>query len=354
MSQFLKRVSLARGEVEDFDVYPFSLPLVRSMDTVELHPRMTLFVGENGSGKSTLLEAMAVALGFNPEGGSRHFNFATRPSHSNLHDYLKIARGTRKPRSGYFLRAESFFNVATEIDHLGSEILDAAYGGRSLHEQSHGESFLTLMVERFKNNGLYLIDEPEAALSPMSQLAALVRFHDLIGQNSQFVIATHSPILMAYPDATIYACSRGGITPITYRETEHYRITHEFLSDPERFLRELLDTGVLPAAPTTQVRRQLRTRGSLAGGETLRVGPRRLCLGVGTRSENRARAPPPAHRFVAVTIPTALCLIRRGSHGGEGRPNATARTVMIRSIVAEGNAPGYSPSVTVPRIGRHH
>ena len=108
------------------------------------------------------------------------------------------------------MRAESFFNVATEIDQLGGEILDAAYGGRSLHEQSHGESFLTLMVERFTRNGLYLLDEPEAALSPMSQLGALVRIHELVGQSSQFVIATHSPILMAYPGATIYACSSGG------------------------------------------------------------------------------------------------------------------------------------------------
>lgn len=154
MSQFLKRVSLVRSEIEDFDVYPFSLPLVRALDTVELNPRVTFFVGANGSGKSTLLEAMAVALGFNAEGGSRHFNFSTRPSHSKLHDYLRIVRGTSKPRTGYFLRAESFYNVATETDHIGGEILDAAYGGRSLHEQSHGESFLTLMVERFTNNGL--------------------------------------------------------------------------------------------------------------------------------------------------------------------------------------------------------
>jgi predicted ATPase len=240
-SQFLKRVSLARSEIEDFDVYPFSLPLVRAMDTVELNLRVTFFVGANGSGKSTLLEAMAVALGFNAEGGSRHFNFTTRPSHSKLHDYLRLARGTCKPRTGYFLRAESFFNVATEIDHLGSEILDAAYGGRSPHEQSHGEAFLTLMVERFTNNGLYLLDEPEAALSPMSQLAALVRIHDLVSHGSQFVIATHSPILMAYPGATIYACSSSGITPIAYQDTEHYRITHEFVSAPEQFLHELLD-----------------------------------------------------------------------------------------------------------------
>jgi predicted ATPase len=150
------------------------------------------------------------------------------------------------------LRAESFFNVATEIDHLGGEILDAAYGGRSLHEQSHGESFLTLMVERFTRNGLYLLDEPEAALSPMSQLAALVRIHDLVRESSQFVIATHSPILMAYPGATIYACSASGITPIAYHDTEHYRITRDFLQAPEQFLRELLDVRITEQSdPTT-------------------------------------------------------------------------------------------------------
>lgn len=241
MSNYLKRIRLARSEVEDFNIYPFSLPLVRSLDTVEFDSQVTFFVGSNGAGKSTLLEAIAVALGFNAEGGSRHFNFTTRASHSNLHAYLDIARGTPKPRSGYFLRAESFFNVATEIDQLGSDIIAGAYGGRSLHEQSHGESFLTLMVERFTNNGLYLLDEPEAALSPTSQLAALARIHDLVRQGSQFLIATHSPILMAYPGATIYACTDSGISRVAYQDTEHFRITRDFLHAPEQFLHELLD-----------------------------------------------------------------------------------------------------------------
>lgn len=227
--------------VEDFTVYPFSLPLVRSLSTVEFDSQVTFLVGSNGAGKSTLLEAIAVALGFNAEGGSRHFNFTTRASHSNLHAFLDIARGTRKPRTGYFLRAESFFNVATEIDQLGSDIIAGAYGGRSLHEQSHGESFLTLMVERFTDNGLYLLDEPEAALSPTSQLAALVRIHDLVSHGSQFLIATHSPILMAYPGATIYACTDTGINRVAYRDTEHYLITRDFLQAPEQFLHELLD-----------------------------------------------------------------------------------------------------------------
>jgi predicted ATPase len=222
---YLKRIRLAQRAVEDFNTYPFSLPLVRSLTTVEFDSPVTFFIGANGAGKSTLLEAIAVVLGFNAEGGSRNFNFTTRASHSNLHAFLDIARGTRKPRTGYFLRAESFFNVATEIDQLGSDIIAAAYGGRSLHEQSHGESFLTLMVERFTGDGLYLLDEPEAALSPTSQLAALVRIHDLVSQGSQFLIATHSPILMAYPGATIYACAETGINRVAYEDTEHYRIT---------------------------------------------------------------------------------------------------------------------------------
>lgn len=218
------------------------------MEAVALHPRITFFVGENGSGKSTLLEAIALALGFNAEGGSSNFSFSTRASHSELHRYLQIVRGTRKPRTGYFLRAESFFNVSSEIERLdrepgmGAQII-SYYGGKSLHEQSHGESFLALMVNRFFADGLYVLDEPEAALSPSRQMAVLARMHDLACQGSQFVIATHSPILMAYPDSLIYACSDDGINPIGYRDTEHYQITRDFLVNPEPMLQVLLDDG---------------------------------------------------------------------------------------------------------------
>lgn len=245
-SRFASRVTLRRDAVESFDRYPFSLPAIRSLDELELHPAVTFFVGENGSGKSTLLEALAVSLGFNPEGGTRNFNFGTRPSHSELHEYLRVAKGVRRPKDSFFLRAESFFNVATEIERLDAEFasgppLIEAYGGRSLHEQSHGESFLALMMNRFSGNGLYLLDEPEAALSPQRQLAVLSRIHDLVRSNSQFIIATHSPILMAYPDAWIYACSATGLSRIDYFETEHYQVTHDFLSNPERMLRILLE-----------------------------------------------------------------------------------------------------------------
>ena len=245
-TQYVSRVSLQRDKVESFERYPFSLAAVRNLDRVELHPRMTFIVGENGSGKSTLLEAVAISLGFNPEGGTRNFNFGTRASHSELHEYLRVAKGVRRPRDGFFLRAESFFNVATEIENLDAEPAPAppvidSYGGRSLHEQSHGESFLALLTNRFGGQGLYILDEPEAALSPQRQLAVLSRIHDLIRDDSQFIIATHSPILMAYPDAWIYQCSPDGITRIDYEETEHYQVTRSFLADPKRMLDVLLD-----------------------------------------------------------------------------------------------------------------
>ena len=223
--QFAARVTLLRDKVPGFDEYPFSLPVVRTLESIELHPRMTFLVGENGSGKSTLLEAMAVALDFNAEGGSRHFNFSTHESHSELHKYLRIGKGVR-PRDAYFLRAESLYNVATTIDRLG---VNYAYGGHSLHAQSHGESFMTLLKTRFLGGGLYLLDEPEAALSPARQIEALSRFHELVLQGSQFVIATHSPILMAYPDALILHCGPTGLRSIRYEDTEHFRITRDFL-----------------------------------------------------------------------------------------------------------------------------
>jgi predicted ATPase len=243
-SQFVSRVSLLRDKVASFDHYPFNLPAVRSLGHINLHPQVTFFVGENGSGKSTLLEAMAVSLGFNAEGGSKNFNFGTRRSHSDLHEYLRIAKGVKRPRDGFFLRAESFFNVATEIENLDAEpspsprVIDG-YGGRSLHEQSHGESFLTLMTQRFRGQGLYILDEPEAALSPQRQLAVLSRLHDLVEEGSQFIVATHSPILMAYPGAAIFHCSPDGVVPIDYEDTEHFSVTRDFLMDRQRMLRVL-------------------------------------------------------------------------------------------------------------------
>jgi len=245
-SQYVSRITLKRDKVDSFDRYPFSLPAIRSLERIDLHPKVTYFVGENGSGKSTLLEAIAVSLGFNAEGGTKNFRFGTRRSHSELHEFLRIAKGVRRPKDGFFLRAESFFNVATEIENLDAEpsfgppIINS-YGGRSLHEQSHGESFLALMTERFGGQGMYILDEPEAALSPQRQLAVLSRIHDLVLDDSQFIIATHSPILMAYPDACIYLCSSDGVSEVAYQDTEHFQVTRDFLASPERMLRVLLE-----------------------------------------------------------------------------------------------------------------
>jgi predicted ATPase len=245
-SQFASQVSLRRDSIESFDRYPFNLPALRDMETVEFHPKVTFLVGENGSGKSTLLEAIAISMGFNPEGGTRNFNFNTRASHSDLHAFIRVAKGFKRPKDGFFLRAESFFNVATQIEALDAEPAPAprvidAYGGHSLHEQSHGESFMALLMNRFGGNGLYILDEPEAALSPQRQLAALSRMHDLVQANSQFIIATHSPILMAYPEAWIYACTAQGMARVSYEDTEHYQVTRDFLANPKRMLDILLE-----------------------------------------------------------------------------------------------------------------
>lgn len=214
-------------------------------NVLEFDRPVTFLVGENGTGKSTLLEGVAVACGFNPEGGTRNFSFSTRATHSVLGEYLTPAR-KRYPRDGFFLRAESFYNVATNIDELdeepglGGRLIDS-YGGVSLHEQSHGESFLALVQNRFGGRGLYLLDEPEAALSPSRLLTLMGEMNLLVKEDSQFIVATHSPILMAFPKARIYELSGEGVRPVEYRETEHYQLTKRFLDDPERMLRYLLE-----------------------------------------------------------------------------------------------------------------
>lgn len=175
---------------------------------------------------------------FNPEGGSRNFDFATRSSHSILSDYLTIERSGRRAADGYFLRAESFFNVATEIENLG---VAGYYGDKSLHEQSHGESFFALLTNRLFGDGVYIFDEPEAALSPMRQMSMLVLMKGLVDNGAQFIIATHSPILLAYPDALIYQITDAGMEAVPYAETEHYRVTRDFLNRPEKMLGLLLD-----------------------------------------------------------------------------------------------------------------
>ena len=244
---FLHRIALQRETVPSFDEYPFALPAVRDLDVIELTEPVTFFAGENGFGKSTLLEAIAIAWGFNPEGGGANFRFETRRAHSDLSRHLRLTRGVTRARDGYFLRAESFFNVASEIERLDDEPatsppITPAYGGVSLHQQSHGESFMALLRNRFRARGLYILDEPEAALSPNRQLEALLRIHELVQRNSQFIIATHSPIIMAYPAAQILLLDGGTPVPVSYEETEHFSVTRRFLNDHRAILRELLST----------------------------------------------------------------------------------------------------------------
>jgi predicted ATPase len=236
---YLVHVELLRERITDAGKFPYCLPSIRGMETLPFHPKVTFFVGENGSGKSTLLEAIAIEYGLNPEGGSRNFNFATRPSHSRLDEALRLAKTPRLAADSFFLRAESFYNVATEVERLGVDLLPV-YGGKSLHEQSHGESFFALFQNRFRGCGLYLMDEPEAALSPRRQLQFLSVLHDYCKRGSQFVIATHSPIIMAYPDAWIYSFDGEGVRQVPYTETEHYLITRGFLSNPKSSLAVLL------------------------------------------------------------------------------------------------------------------
>ncbi|MDR1464087.1 MAG: AAA family ATPase [Oscillospiraceae bacterium] len=220
--------------------------LLRDMDWFPLEDPVTIFVGENGSGKSTLLDALAVRAGLNAEGGSRNFLFSTKATESGLHQYLSLAR-TARERDGFFLRAESFYNAATYLDQLDdipalSAKLKDSYGGVSLHEQSHGESFLSLVHHRFHGRGLYILDEPEAALSPTRQMALLVEFDRLVQADAQLIIATHAPILLAFPGAAIYEITPEAIRRTVYEDTDHVRITRRFLNDPEGMLLRLLET----------------------------------------------------------------------------------------------------------------
>ncbi len=245
---YLIAASILWDKVESRDQYPFSLPAISHVSEIKFHPKVTFLVGENGSGKSTLIEALAIALGFNAEGGTKNFNFKTHNANSNLNEYLRLTKAPRRARDGFFLRAESYFNLATEIERLdiddatvNSPPVKSYYGGKSLHNQSHGESFFALLDNRFGGNGLYILDEPEAALSPSRQLSMLARMHELINRNSQFIIATHSPILMAYPDAWIYQVSNKGLDRIDYKDTEHYQVTRDFLNRTDAMLDVLLE-----------------------------------------------------------------------------------------------------------------
>ena len=230
-----------------WDGYVAKLPVVRQMISqggVELKKRVTFLVGENGMGKSTLLEAIAIAMGFNPEGGTRNYMFSTKDSHSELYRHLRVRRGINRPKDGYFFRAESFYNTATYLEELEHTpycggVLQS-YGGKSLHQRSHGESFMALVENRFGGNGIYLLDEPESALSPARVMELMCWMDALVKQNSQLIIATHSPILITFPGAEILELNANGMQSVNYWETELYQLTRRFLENPERMLDYLL------------------------------------------------------------------------------------------------------------------
>ena len=222
--------------------YPFNVAAFAGGIDLTFRSKVTFFVGENGSGKSTLLEALAECCGFNPEGGNRDHHRAVFADRSPLAQALRLA-WTPKVTDGFFMRAESFYNFATYLEQVSDF---RAYGGRSLHEQSHGESFLALFANRFEQ-GLYILDEPEAALSPQRQLSFLRIIHDLSTPgHAQFLIATHSPILLSYPEAILFSLDGSRITEVSYRDTNHFLITRDFLNCPERFFKHLF---VPPANP---------------------------------------------------------------------------------------------------------
>lgn len=245
-SQFIRTVNLKREQIHSYDQFPLNLPVIRNFQEITFHPSVTYIIGENGMGKSTLLEGIAIALGFNPEGGTLNFNFSSYDSHSNLDEFLKIVKGLNRARDSFFFRAETFYNIATNIEELdkepspGPKIIDS-YGGKSLHEQSHGESFFSAFMERFQGNGLYILDEPEAALSPLRQMSMLARINDLVNQGSQFIISTHSPVIMAYPNAKIIQLTENGMSEAKLEDTNHYSIMKQFFEDKDRLLHHLFE-----------------------------------------------------------------------------------------------------------------
>lgn len=244
---FLSRIEI-KNQIPS-ESYLSNVPAVTNLarlGKLEFSSPVTFFVGENGVGKSTLIEAIAVSMGFNPEGGSINFKFSTNDSHSELYKYLSVVKTLRRRRDGYFLRAESFYNAISYIDELDkipafSPRIVESYGGRSLHNRSHGESFLSLVENRFGGNGIYILDEPEAALSPRKIMRLMVLIKNLVDKGAQFIISTHSPILITFPQAQIYQFTDDSIESLTYNETEHFNITKQFVSNPERMINALFE-----------------------------------------------------------------------------------------------------------------
>ncbi len=233
--QFIQRLFIDWNKI-DRNSYLRKIDAIKELEELVFDKSITFFVGENGSGKSTLLEALAIAYGFNPEGGTKNYSFSTYDSHSPLHEAVRISKGYRKVKWGYFLRAESFYNVATKEE----EYADFAHPSEKYHEKSHGESFLALAQKQLKPNGLYLFDEPEASLSPQRQLTLLMEIYECAGQGSQFIIATHSPILLGIPGAQIISFDDGTLHNCEYEDTESYKVTEMFINNREQLLGRLL------------------------------------------------------------------------------------------------------------------
>lgn len=238
---YIKKITNIKPEYERKE-YPYNIPAIRNLNEFEFKSNVTFIIGENGTGKSTLIEAIAVRAGFNPEGGSTYLNYHTYDTHSTLYNDIKLTRGAYRNKDGYFLRAESFYNVASEIDRISDGFeLNRNYGG-ALHQRSHGESFLSVILNRLSGNGLYIFDEPESALSLSSILKLIVKMNELEKKNSQFIIATHSPVLLAYPQAEIYRITDEGLKLTRYEECEPYLLTKYFISNHERVINELLNS----------------------------------------------------------------------------------------------------------------
>ena len=242
--KFIRGIKIDWNRIEKNN-YIRKITSIHSINQLKFSSNITFFVGENGTGKSTLLESIAVAYGLNPEGGNRNFNFSTMKTHSDLYQAITVVKGSSKPKNNFFLRAESFYNVASKIEDYrdGDDYDDyyRSYGGKSLHDQSHGESFLSLVQNRFTEGGLYILDEPEAALSPQRQLTLFMLIYNLAQKGTQFIIASHSPILLGIPEASILSFDDGLISEIKYEETESYKITELFINNKGLLLNNLLN-----------------------------------------------------------------------------------------------------------------